>query len=155
MVAGERASAGLAALACVEPPRRRRDERFATTESATLVLTSLSDEQGSNPAGAQRRIACRMRDISLGGASLEAPPDRRTLVGPALLELTSAADACALSVPITIFGRSSEQVRVQFANETWIRHALIRKLFTGEYHRDVDQISTRQVFASLTRVLFS
>ncbi len=145
----------LAALACVEPPRRRRDERFATSEQVTLVLTSLAEEDSNVPFSAPLRVPCSMRDISLGGASLLAPAEWRRLVGPAELEMYSAADDRVLCLPTAILGRNSEQVRIQFADAPWVRHALIRKLFTGEYHREVDRVSGRHVMASLTRVLFS
>ncbi len=144
----------LAALACVEPPRRRRDERFSTSEHATLVCAP-HKENDSSTADHSSRVACRIRDISLGGASVQVLSEWHSPPGRVELEIYSAADDCVLLLPVTILDTSGQQLRAQFESASWIRHALIRKLFTGEYHRDVDRVSGREVMASLTRVLFS
>lgn len=145
----------ITALACVEPPRRRRDERFKSIEPATLVLSAIAEREGDVSAESRSRVACVLRDISLGGASLQSPAEWKTLAGAAKLEVFSALDSRILELPVTFIGSDSEVVRLKFAEAPWIRHALTRKLFTGDYHREVNQIVAYRVIASLTRALIS
>ena len=141
----------LAALACVELPHRRRDERFETTEPARIRLTSY--DLGEPPT----EIPCRLRDISLGGASLTRlphdEPTWRALSGPAHLVLPGQHGE-ELTLPFTVVNRREATLSLQFHPDPWIRHALIRKLFTGAYHHDVEQVATHKVFFSLAQALF-
>ena len=140
----------LAAAACVELPHRRRDERFETAEQAVVRLAS--SESGAP------EIRCILRDISLGGAALLRLPgdaqDWRELAGPAYL-VVNCAQGEELVLPFTVVFRRDQKLTLQFAADDWIRHALIRKLFTGAYHHDVEQIATHRVFLSLAQALFS
>ncbi len=145
----------LATLACVEPPHRRRDERFLTSENATLRLTGFAQEGEDAPLSTPVDLSCQIRDLSLGGASLVAAKDWQGLIGPAQLQVYSEADKGLLSLPVDVLSRSGQTVRVRFHDVPWIRHALIRKLFTGEYHRDVEGVKGRAVLTTLARTLFS
>jgi cellulose synthase (UDP-forming) len=147
----------LAALVCIEPPRRRRDERFVTCEPVRLQLGGFSDDPeliGKSPSDIVE-LACELQDLSLGGARLVLPDVDHAIVGPATLLLYSHADETTLHLPIQVVTRNERLIRVQFLPEPWIRHALIRKLFTGEYHKDVERISVRDVFVAMLRVLTS
>ena len=144
----------LAAAACIELPHRRRDERFPTAEPAHIRLTSFSDS-------APTTIPCTLRDISLGGAALtrlstetSTPSPWQDLSGPAHLILPANRHHEELALPFTVVARREGTLTLQFHPDPWIRHALIRKLFTGAYHHDVEQIPTVKVFTSLAQALF-
>jgi len=144
---------GLAAVACVEPPRRRRDERFETGEGAVILLRSAL---GNPPT----LLAGELINLSLGGALVRyrgpsRAEDWKDLAGPAELVLQSKADRQDLSLPFTVVDRQGTMLRLQFHEEEWIRHALIRKLFTGDYHRDVAEIRPAAVMLTLARNLVS
>ena len=147
----------LAALVCIEFPRRRRDERFVSSEPVRLRLSGFSDEEEASESSRCEafELACELQDLSLGGARLLLPEVDHALAGPATLLLYSKADQTTLHLPIQVVTRSGRMVRVQFLPDAWIRHALIRKLFTGEYHKDVENISIRGVLLAMMRVLTS
>ena len=140
----------LAALACIEPPRLRRDERFHATERVVIRLPS--------DTGEPIEIRGAVRDISLGGAAVLYVGDSnmgwRSVAGPAQLVIHSKADGTDLALPFTVIDRRDGLMTVRFHDEAWIRHALIRKLFTGDYHHDVEEINATAVFAILGRNLF-
>jgi cellulose synthase (UDP-forming) len=141
----------LAASACIELPRRRRDERFATHERATVRLTSYSGET--------MEVPCILKDISLGGAAVLHPPGIesdgwRGIAGQAELLIHSQADGKELVLPFRVVDRRDGLLSFQFHDDLWIRHALIRKLFTGAYHRDLEAISPIAVFSTLAHDLF-
>jgi len=139
----------LAALACIEPPRRRRDERFSTSEKVTIRLLPM----GGDPI----ELPGELKDISLGGAAIkeigETHTGWRNVAGPSELVLYSKADAKDLVLPFRVVDRRGEILSIQFHEETWIRHALIRKLFTGDYHQDVERIDAGAVVMTLARDL--
>ena len=142
----------LAALTCVEVPHRRLDERFTVNEAAFIQLRPLSNrEEGSN---CSTSIACTIQDISLGGAAVRCTSDWRELCGPAHLILASGEEEASLSLPFTVVKRSGDLLTLNFDTETWIRHALIRRLFTGAYHKEIETIRALPVFRSLLSVLF-
>ena len=143
----------LAALTCVEVPHRRRDERFSVDEAASVHLVSISD--ACNGSASSYSIDCTIQDLSLGGAAIRCSSGWRELCGPANLLLAGGDDEPHLSLPFTVVKRSGDLLTVNFHTETWIRHALIRKLFTGAYHKEVESISALTVFRSLARTLFS
>ncbi len=115
----------LAAVICVEVPHRRLHERFASGETAAVELVSMSD--GSSPS----RITCTVKDISISGAALSAVTGWDRLCGPARL-VVNGTNVESLSLPFTVVERRGESLAIHFHSEPWIRHALIRKLFTGE-----------------------
>lgn len=141
----------LAALACIELPHRRRDERFATAELGRVRVRLGTDEV--------LEMACTLRDISLGGAAmLAAEPEvagwGRIGEGAELL-LYSSAEGVELALPFRLIRHHEALFTVQFLEEAWIRHALIRMLFTGMYHRDVEEISARAVLGALVHTLLA
>ncbi len=100
-------------------------------------------------------IACRLQNISVGGAEVVCPGGWKSLVGPACLIVYSAADRVNLELPFTVVNRRGNLLAIQFAPDPWIRHALIRKLFTGSYHQDVEEIRASSVLSTLGRNLIS
>ncbi len=145
----------LAALACVELPHRRRDERFKTNERAVVRLSGFSDaeEQGSGI-----EMACTLNDISLGGAAVYRAEGWEGLRGPSKLVMSAQGPGIGggeIATPFTVVNRRGNLLTLQFQVETWIRHALIRKLFTGAYHQDVETISGPAVMGTLAKALLS
>ena len=117
-----------------------------------LRLRSLSAGQGEETEDA---VPCRLRDLSLGGAAVIPAEAGKILAGPLSLELFSEADGATLSLPVQVLSRNDQLIRLRFDQDSWIRHALIRKLFTGEYHRDLERIRSRDVMTTLVRTLFT
>jgi hypothetical protein len=152
----------LAAMACIEVPHRRRDDRFATTEQAFVHLVPLrpptmevAQEIECSTDGPAGSIPCLVKNISLGGAAITCPDGWSGLVGPAHLAIYSAADRTTLKLPFTVVDRSGSLVTVRFMPDPWIRHALIRKLFTGSYHQDIEKIGAFTVLTAVTKNLVS
>jgi cellulose synthase (UDP-forming) len=143
----------LAATACVEPAKRRRDERFALHEPALVRLVPLRAD------GQIVEIPCVIEDLSLGGASLrcERPME---LLGPAELVLRGAGAEGELAAPFTVLSRpcvvdGTCALRICFEGDAAMRRALIRKLFTGEYHKEVPEVHVGTVFQAVAGALFS
>jgi cellulose synthase (UDP-forming) len=129
----------LACIVCVEPPKRRVDERFSTTEPAAVVL-----QDGSE-------LPCRLQDLSLGGACLIREDGWRKLVGPAALVL----DYGRITVPFDVVRREGKRLALKFQPEPVLRRQLIVHLFTGTYHQDVESVSVPEVVRALARVVVS
>jgi cellulose synthase (UDP-forming) len=129
----------LAAAVCIEPPKRREDERFATSEEAMVVM------QGG------MELRCRLQDLSLGGACLLREDGWRNLVGPASLLL----DQGRIAVPFDVVRRMDRKVAIHFHQDQELRRRLIVLLFTGAYNQDVEQISAPAVFRTLAKSLVS
>lgn len=144
----------LAGIACVELPHRRRDERLPTREAASVHLSG-AESGGDRAESEHATLFCTLRDISLGGAALELPAGWPSSLEQGNLELFDAANNCTISAPFTVVSRRNELVSVRFAQETGLRHALIRKLFTGAYHQDVQEVSARRVLVRLFRTIVS
>ena len=140
----------LAAAACIELPHRRRDERFYTREHAWVRLG-----EGDSATA----IPCHTRDLSLGGAAIDragVQADWRDLFRlRAALSRRRPRRAAAGASLLTVVNRRGATLTLQFHDDPWIRHALIRKLFTGAYHQDVEQINTGKVLTTLARALFN
>jgi hypothetical protein len=158
------ATLSLAAMACIEVPQRRRNERFTTDEAAAVKLSSMGSEGAipescypNRPAVDTSRldIACQLQNISVGGAELVCRDGWRSLVGPACLVIYSAADKAYLALPFAVVNRKGNFLSIEFAPDPWIRHALIRKLFTGNYHQDLEEIRALSVLFALGRNLIS
>lgn len=145
----------LAAVACVELPRRRRDERFVTAEPGTLQALGFADEDPDARESQPRGFPCVIEDLSLGGALLRLPDSSLNLVGPMQLLVRREADDVVLALPVTLLGKRNDLVRVHFGPESWVRHALILKLFTGDYHKEIERVRTRGVILSVARALFT
>jgi cellulose synthase (UDP-forming) len=128
----------LAAAVCVELPRRRKDERFVVNEPAIVEFN------------AGEIAACRVYDISLGGARLL--PAENLDLNPAELA-TLVLDGGRLRVPFTGLRVVDGKTSIQFIGTT-ARRALIAKIFTGAYHNEVPRIVIRKVMGSiLSRLL--
>ena len=154
----------LAAMACIEVPQRRRDERFTTNESAFVRLSTIGGigvahesalRNESDRSDLSNDIACQIQNLSMGGAEIACQDGWKSLVGPACLVMHSAADRVSLALPFTVVTRKDNLLTIQFASEPWVRHALIRKLFTGSYHQDVEEISALAVLSTLAHNLVS
>lgn len=129
----------LASVICVEPPKRRLDERFSTTEPAIVLL------------GGDVSIPCRLHDLSLGGACLVRDEGWRNLVGPASLSL----DQGRIVIPFDVARRNGPRLALKFHPDRAARRLLIIRLFTGAYDQDVESISVPQVFRTLAKVVVS
>ena len=147
----------LAASACIELPHRRRDERFVTAEPAIIRLGTYAVAHTATEPSNSVDIHCTLRDLSLGGAAVSRAdqPHWRDLSGPAHLVLPATAHHAELALPFTVVDRRAAVLTLNFHPDPWIRHALIRKLFTGAYHQDVEQIATMKVLTSLAHALFA
>lgn len=129
---------GMVIACCVELPRPRSEERFATGEPAQLLL-----EGGFWHAG-------RLRDLSTRGAfvALTDMPDPRATQGVLLL------DGGAFSIPCAVARRTRDGLALQFADEPAVRRQLILRLYTGEYRNEVEEVALVPAFqASLRRLL--
>ena len=113
----------VACAVCVELPKRRTQERFASGEKATLVL------------GSDVRIPCLVRDISLSGANVEFSISHIRADDAGSLEFNDG-----VSIPFTQVRRLPHGLAIQFSQETGPRRMLTRKLFTGGYRNEIDSI---------------
>ena len=104
----------IAMSVCVELPRYRRQERFATSE---LVQIHLGDHAFSAP----------LADISVGGARVRA-------VRPAApgTRISVTLDGVG-EIPANIVDRNDGSFALQFTGDDKAREALTRKLFSGRY----------------------
>lgn len=127
----------LAGAVCGELPKRRRSERFASGEAAEIRL----------PGGI--RLACVVRDISLGGARL-AGLDRGMGVGAGNL-----AFADGLALPFDAVRPVGDDLAVRFPDEPSVRRALIVKLFTGDYDNEVERIRFLKAIRKVLSSFFS
>jgi hypothetical protein len=127
----------LACAVCVELPQRRHDHRF-TTDERTLVL--LDDG---------REIHCRFEDISLGGACLLREQGWPELAASGTLIL----EQDGLEIPFTVAGRRGKNIGLLFETDPALHRALIRTIFTGDYHQDIENISAFDVFRRLALAL--
>jgi cellulose synthase (UDP-forming) len=126
----------LACAVCVEPPKRRNDDRFITTEEGLIRL----------PGGIE--LPCRLQDLSTSGAMIFREEGWDNLAASAILVL----DHGRLAVPFDVVRRKGRQMGLEFLPDPRTRRALIVKLFTGDYHQDVEEISAPDVFKRLVGV---
>ena len=125
------------ALVCIEPPKRRRDERFQSGESALLQLAN-----GTT-------CPCVVQNISLGGASLLLRGSTLALSAPSAVSF----DDGRLTVPLQIVRAYENVLAVNFVCENAQRHRLIEKLFTGRYSNNISRIDVVEVFRQLLTVM--
>ena len=122
----------MAISVCVELPRYRREERFATSEPVRVRT-------------GDRIFTAPLADVSVSGARIQAP-----LPGPigsiATVTLQHVGDTEA-----RIIDGSSEMFVVEFVAVDKTRDALIRKLFSGRY----GQRSTVVDWSGLIGALFA
>lgn len=122
---------------CVEPPKRRRDERFETTEEAWV-------ERSDGPP-----VPCTMLDISVGGARL-----RRAEGWPASLDGVLVLDHGVLRLPFRAVRASGNELALRFDDDHRTRRRVIRKLFAGAYTNEVERISVTGTLLGVTRKVF-
>jgi cellulose synthase (UDP-forming) len=131
----------IACAVCVELPRRRRDERFTSGESAVTAFDGAIDP-----------LACTVVDCSLGGARLAAATGWDGMPARGTLRL----DGGALLLPFEAVGETLESVMaVRFILDDAARRALIRKLFTGHYNNEVDRVRLASTLIGAVRKVFS
>lgn len=121
------------AVVCIEPPKRRRDERFQSGEAAVLELAN-----GTT-------CPCVVENISLGGASLVLSGSTSAWGAPSAVSF----DNGSLVVPVRVVRADEKILSVSFACDDDKRHRLIEKLFTGRYSNNIPRIDAVQVFRQL------
>jgi cellulose synthase (UDP-forming) len=124
---------------CIELPRPRHEERFATNEPAQVLL-----DGGGWHAG-------RLRDLSTRGTfvAVRDMPTHGTLERGVLL-----LDGGSFSVPFTVVRHAREGLALRFADDTDVRRRLILRLYTGEYRNEVEDVALiPAVHASLKRLI--
>jgi cellulose synthase (UDP-forming) len=115
---------------CVELPRYRREERFATSEPVSILADG-------------RVFTAPLIDISANGARIMGPsPGFQDGIVQVTLEGVG-------QVAGRIVAGSSSSFAVQFINNDVSRDALIRKVFSGRYYRRPPQVAGRQVLGAL------
>jgi cellulose synthase (UDP-forming) len=132
------ATLAVVCASCVEAPKRK-ETRFSTAERATLQL------------GVGAPQACVITELSIETASFTFTPGTLDLGSAGELLL----DHGSLGVPCTVLraSASGEAVLLFQHNET-TRHALIRKLMTGAYHNDVEEVRVFRSLSAATRRVF-
>jgi cellulose synthase (UDP-forming) len=130
----------IAIAVCVELPRRRRDERFASGEEAVVEA----------PDGA--RFPCRVQDISLGGARLGLDGG---WAGSSLRAGHLLLDGGTLRLPFSAIRDADGAFSIRFDDSRATRRALIRKLFMGGYQNEVDEVSIRRTAVGVIRKIFA
>ena len=133
----------IAMSVCVELPKRRRDERFASAEAAVVEVEGVG------------AVPCAVRDISLGGARL-VRKDGWNGFGSSRGALM--LDGGALRVPFSAVhgtGGSDGFLAIRFEGGRDTRRALIRKLFTGGYSNEVERVSVIRTLTGVARKVFA
>jgi cellulose synthase (UDP-forming) len=126
----------IAGAVCVELPRRRRAERFLTSEAGTLILDS------------GETLPCRLADVSVAGASLTVTHGADVPPGAGRLRL-----ADGLEIPFRVIRGTAERMAVAFDPDPVVRRRLIRKLYTGRYVPEVEKVKLGAVAAALVAKL--
>jgi cellulose synthase (UDP-forming) len=154
----------LAAMACIEVPHRRRTDRFSTAERGVVRIVVADDESVRDPFPGetlssgdevQGDIPCRLQNISLGGAEIVCSNGWGALMNSAQLSVYNDADQVWSTFSFTVINRRANVLTLQFNPDDSSRHALIRKLFTGMYHQDIEEVSALAVLCTLARNLVS
>lgn len=126
----------IACAVCVELPRRRAEERFASGERATIRLST----------GMQ--APCDVRDISLSGANISLPMGALRADDTGVLAFADGVEA-----PFRLVRPLPSGLAVRFSDDSATRRKLIAKLFTGGYDNEVPQIKVTRVMAAIGKRL--
>jgi cellulose synthase (UDP-forming) len=115
---------------CVELPRYRREERFTTSETVGI---STGDREFTTP----------LEDISILGARIlgPAPGSPRDVIW---IKLDHVGEIAARIV----YG-TEKYFAVEFIDADSKRDALIRKVFSGRYDRQLQDVQAHGVFGAL------
>ena len=128
----------LAIHICIEPPKRRRDERFASGERAILVTQD------------DKALDCVVRDLSVGGAQLECSAGWAGVIAGHLTFLVDGATVGFRTVNIR-----AKRLTVRFDQGSITRRLMTAKLFTGLYHSEVRHVSPWHVIRTTARAMVS
>jgi hypothetical protein len=128
----------LAAQICVEPPRRRLDERFATDEPAILTMPNAM------------ALDCVVHDLSVGGANIAC-----SAAWPAVVpgRLTFLADG--LTVRFWPIRMKDGELAIRFGDDPQSRRRMTAKIFTGGYHNEIEHVSAWNVLRTTVQTLLS
>lgn len=120
----------LAMAVCVELPRYRGEERFATDEQVQVTI-------------GDRRFVASLTDLSVSGARIRVNAPMR--IGDILsLKLDHVGDVSA-----RIVHGSDTYAAVEFVDPDQLRDALVRKLFSGRYSQRVENVPWRGLWGAL------
>ena len=129
----------IACFVCVELPKRRRDERFASGEQAMVRFD-----------GSPALYACTVADISLSGARLWKERGWGGAGGEGTLHFR---DGTTLPIrTLRLVGHPA--LAAEFVLDTALRRAMIRKLFTGGYDNEVRQVRMAHALYGAARRVF-
>lgn len=129
---------GLVIACCVEPPRPRKEERFATDEAALVCF----------PDGG--RWFTRLRDLSTRGASVSAEGIEQA---PRQGEIWLDGGDIRLRFRVVRFTRGGMAIR--FHPDTVARRALVVKLYTGDYVNQTDETALMPALRASIRRVFA
>ncbi|WPB84920.1 glycosyltransferase [Sediminicoccus rosea] len=119
---------------CVELPRPRQEERFATDEPAQILLADGT------------RLPTRLRDLSTRGALVDTA-GRVARQGELLL------DRGALRIPFRLVRVTEGGLALRFVIGTALRRVLILRLYTGAYRNEVAEPKLGLVMRGMLRRL--
>jgi cellulose synthase (UDP-forming) len=119
-------------VVCIEQPRRRLDERFATHEKAIIRI------------GDEVRL-CEVTDISASGMRLAGTIS--DLVGSPANVIIGDFES-----PAIIARKGDNEFALSLIGHE-AREAMIRRVFSEQYGKPIDQISATQVFAGILQRL--
>jgi cellulose synthase (UDP-forming) len=127
------------AVVCIEPPRRRREERFQSGEAAVLQLANGTI------------CPCVVKNVSLGGASLLLSGSTSALGAPSAVSF----DNGSLVLAVRVIRTDENVLAVSFTCDDDDRRRLIEKLFTGRYNNNIPRIHAVQVFRQLFAAVYT
>jgi len=129
----------MACAVCVELPKQRRDERFASGERATVSFPG------------QPPIDCTVIDISVGGARLACTGEWRPTDGRGELALDNGLTRLPFA-PVRLDPQG--RLAICFEHNDMSRRRLLRRLFTGGYNNEVEHVSVGATLAQAASAVF-
>ena len=123
---------------CIEPPKRRRDERFESGERAILVTQD------------DKTLDCVVRDLSVGGAHLECAAGWTGVIAGRLTFFVDGATVGFRTVNIR-----AKRLTVRFDQDSITRRLMTAKLFTGSYNSEIRRVSPWHVIRTTARAMVS
>jgi cellulose synthase (UDP-forming) len=122
----------LAAGVCVELPRFRQDERFATDETVTIEI---GDEM----------VVMRLLDLSVSGARVQGTND----LPPGSVVVVFVDEVGPVTA--SIVGRYDGSFALSFTGQEAVRDRLIRKLHSKRYSGAAEGVSLEQIITGLVK----